>query len=95
MIRHIAPGHSPKSIALRTMVRTEFEKGRIEKDEIKIEAMKASAIRALSNYMLYESGAKDAKLGKAMQKFNDDTNADAAPKVSSGRPKNTDDNTTR
>ena len=57
------------------MVRTEFEKGRNEKDEAKIESMKASAIRALSNYMLYESGVKDAKLGKAMQKFNDDTNA--------------------
>lgn len=52
----------------------EFGKGRLEKDEQKIEALKANAIRALSNYMLYESGTKDVKLGKAMKKFNDNTN---------------------
>ena len=75
LIRHIAPGNSPKSMALKTMVRHEFYKGKDEKDPEKIDALKANAIRALSNYMLYESGSKDMKLGKAMKKFNDDTNA--------------------
>lgn len=56
------------------MVRSEFSKNRNEKDPQKIETYKASAIRALSNYMLYESGAKDKKLGDAMNKFNEDTN---------------------
>lgn len=60
-------------MALRNMVRMEFDKSNNETDEAKIEAMKAGAIRALSNYMLYESGGKDKKLGKAMKKFNDDT----------------------
>jgi len=73
LVRHIAPGSSPKAIALRTMVRGEFAKNKDETDEAKIEALKAGAIRALSNYMLYESGAKDQKLGKAMKNFNENT----------------------
>ena len=55
------------------MVRMEFGKNKGETDEAKIQVMKAGAIRALSNYMLYESGAKDQRLGKAMNKFNNDT----------------------
>jgi hypothetical protein len=54
------------------MVITEFRKHMYEKDEVKIEVLKAAAIRALSNYMLYESGVKDKKLDKAMRRFNDD-----------------------
>jgi len=53
------------------MCKTEFAKNRNETDEGKIEIMRGGAIRALSNYMLYENGAKDAKLGKAMASFND------------------------
>jgi hypothetical protein len=55
------------------MVNSEFRKHQKETDEGKIEILKASAIRALSNYMLYESGIKDKKLDNAMRKFNDDT----------------------
>ena len=73
LVRHIAPGSSPKALALKTMVRGEFSKNMHEKDEAKIEMLKAGAIRALSNYMLYESGAKDQKLGKAMSNFNENT----------------------
>ena len=74
LVRHMAPGtSSPKSLALRSMVRLEFQKHKDETDLEKIEIHKASAIRALSNYMLYESGVKDQKLGKAMKKFNHDT----------------------
>lgn len=83
LIRHIAPGSSPKGLALRTMVRGEFGKHKDEKDETKIEALKAGAIRALSNYMLYESGAKDQKLGKAMSRFNENTRKDLGKNSSS------------
>lgn len=72
LVRHIAPGESPKALALRTMVRGEFQKNKNVKDEAQIEVLKAGAIRALSNYMLFESGAKDQKLGTAMKKFNED-----------------------
>ncbi len=76
LVRHIAPGSSPKGLALRAMVRGEFMKSKDEKDEAKIETLKAGAIRALSNYMLYESGAKDKKLGQAMNNFNENTRKD-------------------
>jgi hypothetical protein len=71
-VRHIAPGNSPKGIALRNMVKGEFAKNKTVKDAAQIEVLKAGAIRALSNYMLYESGSKDTKLGTAMKKFNHD-----------------------
>jgi hypothetical protein len=62
------------------MARSEFAKHRHEKDELKIEVLKAGAVRALSNYMLYESGRKDKKLEKAMNRFfNPDTLASPAP----------------
>ena len=76
LVRHIAPGVSPKGLALRTMVRGEFLKNKDEKDEAKIEALKAGAIRALSNYMLYESGTKDKQLGQAMNNFNENSRRD-------------------
>jgi len=56
---------------MRAMVKSEFNKHLNETDEKKIEVAKASAVRALSNYMLYEGGIKDQILGKASQKFND------------------------
>lgn len=60
------------------MIRTEFNNSRSlspenPSDEVKIEAAKSNAVRALSNYMLYESGVHDrskgGKLGAAMDKF--------------------------
>lgn len=76
LIRHIAPGNSPKGATLKAMVRTEFNKSAGVTDEAKIEVLKAGAIRALSNYMLYESGAKDEKLRGAMNRFNKSTLGD-------------------
>ena len=76
LVKHIAPGSSPKGVALKTMVQAEFKKSMHEKDEAKIEALKAGAIRALSNYMLYESGAKDEKLQGAMKRQSDDALGD-------------------
>lgn len=80
LVAHVAPGASPKSVALRAMVRSEFEKSRglspeDPSDAVKIEAMRAGAVRALSNYMLYEGGVHDrkkgGKLGAAMDKFHE------------------------
>ena len=68
LVRHIAPGNSPKGVALKTMVRSEFKKS--------MQVLKAGAIRALSNYMLYESGAKDEKLQGAMKRQSDDAVGD-------------------
>ena len=55
------------------MIRSEFDKSRHlrpETDAAKIETLKANAVRALSNYMLYESGVQDrGKLGMAMDSF--------------------------
>ena len=80
LVNHVAPGASPKSLALRTMIRGEFEKSRglspdDPADQPKIEAMKASAVRALSNYMLYEGAMRDkhagGKLGAAADKYHE------------------------
>jgi hypothetical protein len=37
-----------------------------EEDPTKIEAFKSDAVRALSNYMVYQSAQKDTHLQKAM-----------------------------
>ncbi|VEU39107.1 unnamed protein product [Pseudo-nitzschia multistriata] len=66
LVRHLAPGESPKAMALRQTVRTQFKVHAKEKDPTKIEAYKSDAIRALSNYMVYQSAQKDAQLQKAM-----------------------------
>lgn len=67
LVRHIAPGNSPKRHSLRIMVRSSFELNRNETDIDKMEAAKANAVRALSNYMLLESGSKDPKIKQAMK----------------------------
>lgn len=80
LVNHIAPGSSPKSIMLRAMIRTEFDKSRSlspdkAEDAPKIESMKSNAVRALSNYMLYEGGIHDrksgGKLGVAMDRYHE------------------------
>ena len=75
LLAHIAPGTSPKSIALRTTVRAQFENSRNEEDPAKIEALKANAVRALRNYMLYQGGVQDkktgGKLGAAMDNYHE------------------------
>ena len=62
------------------MTRSEFEKSRIlspskPSDQMRIETLKANAIRALSNYMLYEGGIQDksrgGKLGAAMDNYHE------------------------
>lgn len=67
LVRHITPGYSPKARALRHTVRSQFDAGRHETDPIKVENLKANAVRALSNYMLYQSAQKDDQLQQAMK----------------------------
>jgi hypothetical protein len=70
LIRHVAPGKSSsKAMALRTTVRTEFDRHRDLHDEERLEAAKANAVRALSNYMLAVAAPKDPKLKARMQDF--------------------------
>ena len=70
LVNHIAPGRaSPKNAALRATVRSEFRKNRSLTVAEDIENAKASAVRALSNYMLAVSAPKDAKLASSMKDF--------------------------
>lgn len=66
LVRHIAPGESPKALALRQTVRMQFKSHAKEEDPNKIETFKSDAVRALSNYMVYQSAQKDIHLQKAM-----------------------------
>jgi hypothetical protein len=53
LIRHIAPGQTtPKAVALRSMVRTEFKKHKDVDDELAVERLHSAAVRGLSNYKL-------------------------------------------
>ncbi len=65
LVNHIG-GQSPKGIGMRAMVRSEFRKNAGETDSDKIEALRAGAVRALSNYLLYESGSKDPVMKQRM-----------------------------
>ena len=67
LVRHIAPGHSPKAQALRLTVRSQFEANRAVDDPVQLENLKANAVRALSNYMLYQSAQNEPKLNQAMK----------------------------
>ena len=66
LVRHIAPGESPKAMALRSTVRQQFKQHMNETNEAQIEALKANAVRGLYNYMLFQSAKKDDHLKKAM-----------------------------
>jgi len=59
MIAHISPGHSPKSIALRATIRSEFLKNRNATGEA-AEALKGGAVRGLANYLTMMSVKGDA-----------------------------------
>ena len=67
LVRHVAPGTTAKSLALRTSIRQQFRADYKTPEEV--EAAKANAVRALSNYMLFTSGQKDQKVKKAMNEY--------------------------
>mmetsp|Transcript_8860 Transcript_8860/g.15607 ORF Transcript_8860/g.15607 Transcript_8860/m.15607 type:complete len:94 (+) Transcript_8860:201-482(+) len=68
LIRHIA-GNSPKAQNLRQVVGQEFRRSADETDENKIEALKYNAVRALSNYLLYEAAAKDEQMQRKIKNW--------------------------
>ena len=53
-------------MALRQQVRSQFKAHAKEEDPTKIEGFKSDAVRALSNFMIFESAKKDTHLQKAM-----------------------------
>ena len=70
------------------MVRSQFQAGRLETDPVKIENLKANAVRALSNYMLYQSAQQDTRLQKAMKdQVEAATKSDDAEAGADGKPK--------
>jgi hypothetical protein len=56
-------------MALRSTVRNEFRKNASETNEDKIMALKANAVRALSNYLLAVSASKDSQLSQSTKDF--------------------------
>jgi len=60
---------SPKALALRRMVRTEFAKNAMETDPDKVEKLKFAAVRAMSNYLLLESTERDPALKERVNKW--------------------------
>lgn len=61
-------GNSAKGNAIRAMVRAEFQKNRDETDPDKVAEQKASAMRALSNYLLHASASSDPRLADAKKR---------------------------
>lgn len=60
LIQHIA-GKSKKGEHLRRIVGGEFRKNAKVADEALVVGLKSNAIRALANYLMIESSAKDAR----------------------------------
>ena len=58
-----------KATALRTMVRSEFQRNRHLTDPVEIEVCKANAIRALSNYYVLKSIPNDSEVSEAATNY--------------------------
>ncbi|CAB9516258.1 expressed unknown protein [Seminavis robusta] len=71
LVRYVAPGESKKAVALRSIVRNEFAKNREVQEEQQLQALRANAIRALSNYLLFQNASSDPKVKQAVQSFHD------------------------
>lgn len=52
-------------------MRSEFRKNALLTNAIEIENAKAGAVRALANYVLMDSGRKDATVSRNMEKFHE------------------------
>ena len=57
LISHLAPGSSPKSLALRSTLRREWDKNRSVTDQAKIEDLRGGAVRGLANYLTLVSSS--------------------------------------
>lgn len=71
LVNHIAPGNSGKSTALRNIVKQEFSKNRHVQEEQQIQALQSHAVRALSNYLLFQNAGSDPKVKQAFKTFHD------------------------
>jgi Complex 1 protein (LYR family) len=70
LIRHIAPGQTtPKAMALRGTVRTEFKKYKHVQDAIEIEQLHSAAVRGLSNYKLLTAATSTNPAAAAKKKI--------------------------
>ena len=78
LIHHVAPGASPKTMALKMTVRAEFKRNMTLRDDDAIEAAKANAVRALSNYLLARAAPKDVKLQKAATNYHNRSVSEAS-----------------
>ena len=67
----MAPGSTNKSTALRQIVRNEFAKNRHVQEEAQIQALQANAVRALSNYLLFQNASADPKVKQAVNNFHE------------------------
>mmetsp|Transcript_5376 Transcript_5376/g.13825 ORF Transcript_5376/g.13825 Transcript_5376/m.13825 type:complete len:106 (+) Transcript_5376:203-520(+) len=66
LIQHLA-GESPKARELRRVVGAEFRRNKDETDEDKVEQLKFNAVRALSNYLLFESSVQDEQMQRKVR----------------------------
>jgi hypothetical protein len=71
LANHIG-SNSPKGRVLKSSIRSSFKANKFETNVESIERMKSNAVRALANYMLAESGLRDSKLKKSIDKYSAD-----------------------
>lgn len=71
MVKYVAPGTSGKSTALKTIVKQEFNKNREVRDPAQLQALQSNAVRALSNYLVFQNASSDPKTKMAIQNFHD------------------------
>ena len=80
-------------MALRQIVRDEFAKNRAAQDEAKIQNLQANAIRALSNYLLFQSARSDPKVQHAVKEFHNKHVSSAQQESRDKKTKNDNDKT--
>lgn len=68
LVQHIA-GKSKKGQQLKKIVGSEFRKNAKLEDLVRIDALKANAIRGLANYLMLESASKDEKFRDRTSSF--------------------------
>lgn len=68
LVQHIA-GNSSKGQNIRRVLRMEFKKHKAVNDAEHIEALKANAVRGLSNYLMMEAASKDTRFQDKMRSF--------------------------
>jgi hypothetical protein len=56
-------------VSLRRVIGAEFRKNAGETDADKVEAMKFNAVRALSNFLLYEASTKDEQMKRRIKQW--------------------------